>query len=407
MREQSTDESENEMSDALLQQAIASIQKQEVPAGPSPQLVAATLATLHISEQSLTRSFPFVVRARTIKLTATAAALLLTASMATLLILAMKSPSSAFGQVIKQVREARSMSYTQLMKLDGRAQLITTSNFIAEDGRRRTEQPGAGGVTTIFDTNGFIRLVLIEATKTALVYEAREERGINAGHMFLDWLQTLRKLGEMPDKELGQKELDGKRVSGFVATQGNSTFTMWVDSATGELVRIEYDSPVNDMPTHITMTDFRFNERLDESLFGFAVPAGYRVRQLTSAPSVRDAIPGGETSVIESLRGYTKRVAGKFPPSLTDWGAWAVLFSKDIGDGVLDPEAARVMGHVGAVLPFLLSMPKNDYAYLGEGKTVDDKDAIVFWYRKPDGTYRAIYGDFSVKDIAVEQLPKK
>jgi hypothetical protein len=52
-------------------------------------------------------------------------------------------------------------------------------------------------------------------------------------------------------------------------------------------------------------------------------------------------------------------------------------------------------------------MPKDGYAYLGKGRTVDQKDAIVIWYKWPDGTYRAIYGDLSAKDIKAENLPKK
>ena len=65
------------------------------------------------------------------------------------------------------------------------------------------------------------------------------------------------------------------------------------------------------------------------------------------------------------------------------------------------------MANLGASLPFLVSMRKDNYAYLGKGKTVDQKDAIVFWYKKADGTYRAIYGDLSAKDIKAENLPKK
>src|SRR5207244_4027655 len=147
----------------------------------------------------------------------------------------------------------------------------------------------------------------------------------NGGQDFLAWLQALKKLGDKPDKELGQQELDGKRVTGFVATQGNLTFTIWVDTATQELVRIEHDSPIKGTAyERAAMTDFRFDQQLDESLFSVAVPAGYTVQQL-AVPSV----PGGEASVIEALRGYTKRDDGKFPPSLSDWGPWAVLFSKD------------------------------------------------------------------------------
>jgi hypothetical protein len=64
------------------------------------------------------------------------------------------------------------------------------------------------------------------------------------------------------------------------------------------------------------------------------------------------------------------------------------------------------MSHLGAILPFLMSLPKDDYAYLGAGKTVEQKDVVVFWYRKSGGAYRAIYGDLSIKDITAEDLPK-
>jgi len=342
------------------------------------------------------------------KLITTAAGLLLTVSMATLLVLTIKSPSSAFGQALKQVREARSMSYAELITVKGQPQPVRTRVFIAEDGRKRSEMllgaGKSGKVTTIFDAAGKIRVTLMEDSKLALVHDqAKEKRGEAAGVDFVAWLEALKKLGDKPDKELGEKELEGKRVTGFVATQGNLTFTMWVDNAMGNPARIEYDSPVNGAAPHVVMSDFRFDEELDESLFSFAVPEGYQVRRQPTVPSV----PGGEASVVEALRGYTKRDGGKFPPSLTDWGPWAVLFSQGSRDGTLDPEVTRVMAHLGAILPFLVSMPKDDYAYLGEGKTIDQKDSIVFWYKRPDGTYRAIYGDLSVKDVKAEDLPQK
>lgn len=300
------------------------------------------------------------------------------------------------------------MSYAGLMTVPGLPQPIRTRAFIAEDGRKRQEMiPGigkSGGVVTIFDAAGQIRIVLIENSKLALVFDpVQSEQGKTVGAGFLAWLQTLKQLDDKPDKELGQKELEGKRVTGFVATQGTFTFTMWVDSATGKIVRIENDSPVNGADYHVVMTDFRFDEKLDDSLFSFAVPAGYKVRQQPMIPSV----PGGEASVVEALRGYSKRAGGKFPSSLADGGSWAVLFSKGSSDGKLDSEATHVMANLGAILPFLLSMPKTNYAYLGNGKTVDQKDAVVFWYKKADGTYRAIYGDLSAKDIKAANLPKK
>jgi outer membrane lipoprotein-sorting protein len=405
MNRQPTDHPNRETLEDIVDQAIASLQRESCPTGPPPQLIAATLQALHESEQPQKNILSFIPRTKIMKFYTTAAAVFLVASLAALLGLALNSPSSAFGQALKQVREARSMSFSQLQS-DGKQLAINTKVYLAEDGRRRTEMQGKGkssGVTTIFDSTGFIRIVLLELTKTAIVEDAKENRSINSGQMFLNWLENLKKLGDKPDQELGKKDIDGKHVTGFVATQGNFKFTMWIDDATRELVRMEYDSPVNGASYHVTMTDFRFNEDLDKSLFSFDVPAGYKVQKQSAVP----AVTGGEASIVEALRGYTKRDSGKFPASISDWGPWAVLFSKDSHDGKLDAEATRVLANLGAITPFLVSMPKENYAYLGEGKTVDQKDTIVFWYKKEDGTYRAIYTDLTVKDITAEKLPKK
>jgi outer membrane lipoprotein-sorting protein len=407
MNQLSTSQSDNDMSDDVLQRAIASIQAETIPAGPPPQLIADTLHVLQKSEQPTQKSVRFVPRSKTIKTITAAASLLFIVGTATLVTLGIKTPSSAFGQALKQLREARSMTYVQLMTIKGQQQPVRTRVFIAENGRKRNELlgiGGSGGVTTIFDAGGYMRITLIEASKTALVPEAKENQAVHTGADFLSWLQALKKLGDKPEKQLGQKELEGRRVTGFVATQGTFTFTMWVDNATGQPVRIEYTAPIKGAGyDDVAMTDFRFDQKLDESLFSFDVPAGYKVLQQLPVPSV----PGGETSVIEALRGYTRRDGGKFPSSLADWGPWAVLFSKDNSGGLLSSESTRVLAHLGAITPFLMSMPKDSYAYLGKGKTLDQKDAIVFWYKKPDGAYRAIYGDLSAKDVKAENLPKK
>jgi hypothetical protein len=51
--------------------------------------------------------------------------------------------------------------------------------------------------------------------------------------------------------------------------------------------------------------------------------------------------------------------------------------------------------------------PENDWYYAGRGVALGDADTAICWYR-PQGseTYRAIYGDLSVKDMAAENLPK-
>ena len=122
----------------------------------------------------------------------------------------------------------------------------------------------------------------------------------------------------------------------------------------------------------------------------------------------------GEEHVIEVLRGYASFNNGKFPEKINvDWGVFAGMIrnkaTKAVGDGPgLDDKQLQLMTHVGALLPFLMSIPKEDWAYLGNGVTLGEKDKIVFWHRDPQTrTYRAVYGDLTAKEVAVEQLPAR
>jgi hypothetical protein len=52
---------------------------------------------------------------------------------------------------------------------------------------------------------------------------------------------------------------------------------------------------------------------------------------------------------------------------------------------------------------------ENSFRYLGKGVKLGDKDRIVCWYKLKDAkdanTYRVVYGDLSVKDVAAKDLP--
>ena len=52
---------------------------------------------------------------------------------------------------------------------------------------------------------------------------------------------------------------------------------------------------------------------------------------------------------------------------------------------------------------------ENNFRYLGKGVKLGDKEAIVCWYKLKDAkdpnTYRVVYGDLSVKDVAAKDLP--
>lgn len=309
--------------------------------------------------------------------------------------------SSAFGEVIRQLRSTRSLSYVTRIYIEGSTKPIESKVQIAKDGRQRQEM--AGGTVTIMDASSQIRLTLLKDSKRALVPAPTEQpatRLVKNGQ--LTWLEDLKAHGEKPDEKLGQKMLEGRTVDGFVARQGKFAYTIWIDPQTKELVQVEHEMFVKGSTiTKIVMTGFRFDEPLDESLFSFEIPEGYQRHQQPALPKA----VSGEHSIVEALRGFTQRSKGKFPKSITEWGEWAVLFSGDNQNGDLSEESAAVMGHLGGALPFLLNLPKDDYQYVGNGKSVTDKRCIVFWYKTAEGTLRAIFNDLSVADVEKQDLP--
>ena len=391
------------MPDDILERAIQSLEQSAVPPGPSPELIAATLAAINVSRPApipVPRS-GFLTRRILMR------SLSATASVAVLAIAALFLPnefgahSRAYADVLEQIKAARTLTFTNDVYTETRSNPIKTKEFIAEDGRSRSEHES--GVVTIRDANSMIRLTLIGRTKTALVYPPREAaRPVKQSRR--DWIESLAKLGDKPDKELGEQTLDGQKVVGFEVSQGTYKYTLWLDAKSKQLVRIERESHIKGSSIIKTaMADFHFDEPLDEALFSFDPPAEYKVQTQTAAAMPKSLVI--EENVVEALRGYTQKSDGKFPKSITEWGEWSVLLSKGATDAKLSDETTKVMGHLGAITALLSGVSKDDYAYLGEGKTVKETDAIIFWCKNKQGVYRAVYGDLSVKDISKEQLP--
>ncbi|HTU24520.1 MAG TPA: hypothetical protein VMF30_03930 [Pirellulales bacterium] len=284
MNQQPNNQPSDATPDDNLQQALSSIRAEAIPLGPSADLIAATLRALASLETPAVGSPLFAHGSRIVSITATAASLVLVVSLVAFLLTAFEFSSAAFAdvfsQALKQVRETRSMSYVQQISLEGQPQPITTKEFVGESGWRQSELDGS---VTVFDSAGDVRLRLIEPTHAAIIYPPHEDQSLNAGKMFLDWLDRLKKMGDKAERELGHKELEGKQVTGFVVSEGRRTFTMWVDDATEEPVRIEYDAESAGAPVHITLSDFRFHQPFDDSLFRFVIPAGYVVYGRPSA----------------------------------------------------------------------------------------------------------------------------
>ena len=334
---------------------------------------------------------PPIHRRRILTLTSLAAAVLLVIA-ATMML---PSSSTAFAQVIEQLKSAGAFRFTKLIYTDQQEKPIKVQVMVADNGRERSE---SSGTVSVMNSDGQWRVTLIEATKTAIVAQPRDMPHVPAQRQ-LAWLEQLRSHGTKPDRNLGTKTLGGRNVEGFVAKQGRNEFTIWVDAKTNDLVQIEHDGMVEGSPvSKVVMKDFRFNETFNESLFSYEVPNGYKAMHTPSSP----ALLSGEESIIEALRGFTKMADGKFPKSLVDWGEWAVILSQG---STSQEETSATMSRLGAIMPFLFSMSKDDYQYLGAGKTTTDDRTIVFWHRTDDRQIRAIYNDLTVAVIKATDLP--
>ncbi len=135
MNDESQQHGPHEASEAVLEMAIAAMQRVPVPAGPPAELSAATIARLSSEEQPPRPRLSATGRRRRF----TVAALGLAASVVVLLTVGLNlrstaSGNAAFAQALNRVRDGRDMAFRQEMTVKGKKRPIVTQNFIAEDG---------------------------------------------------------------------------------------------------------------------------------------------------------------------------------------------------------------------------------------------------------------------------------
>ena len=217
----------------------------------------------------------------------------------------------------------------------------------------------------------------------------------------LDRIHWLRDHTGKPDQRLDRRMVEGRELDGFVVFLEGDEYTIWLDPVTNSLARVEYDASVGGSGLGKTiMKDFRFDVPLDEALFSYDPPPGYSTTDLASLLPKTGVPLASEETLVEALRGFTKLSGGKFPKSLSNWSDWF-----DVREDSESEEAKMLTARLGVIFIFLSDMAKEDYEYLGDGKSTDDDRSIVFWHRTEDGALRAVYSDLSVTEIDESELP--
>jgi hypothetical protein len=396
--------------DPTLDRAVVALRNQPVPEGPPQSLLAKTLISLRekqprvlaSSRNSLRNPWRFPFR----PLALAAGLLFAIGAIAIVALVLLSSTSVAFADVARKVRNSRTLTFTADTPLG-------SVKVFAIEGRQLRMETGDRSV--VFDAHANTGLLLDRRTRYAVVIDNPNVlfRHRNNDADFVRAIQALKNLGNKPERELGERTWSGKTLRGFVATQDDITFTVWADPRTGDPARIEFGSP-GDGDSLITFTDIQIDAPIDPAKFNLKIPPGYNRLQI-ALPNVE----GGEPSLLIALRGYTDRTGGRFPSRLTDWSDFAKVLRADALKAALSGakpqpgalaglsgEALEYVSNVAAITPFLSSLPADNYAYLGAGKSTGDSTQIIFWHKTPEGAHRAIFSDLTAREVNPEEIPK-
>ena len=320
----------------------------------------------------------------------------------------------AFADIVRPLLTARTATYKMTVNIEGEP-AQTIEGMFMEPSRMRQVMPG-GGIQIIDMPQGQM-ITLMPTEKKAIIIEMEnmpedQQRQINMFHAIRSLIQ------ETEDESvafIGKQKIGGVNAIGYQIGERNVYMTIWADAKTLLPIRIEYSmGGMMGMEATVIMSDFIFDVELDESLF--EVPEEYDVHTMQMDVSLP-----GEEDFIQALRLWSETTDGEFPSELNMKATAEFMkaftdktelkFEKDKAPDLSDPQFQKFMEiftKVNRGIMFAHTLPEDaDWHYAGEDVKFGDADTPIFWYRpKGSQTYRVIYSDLSVKDVAPGNLPE-
>lgn len=316
------------------------------------------------------------------------------------------SSSTVYADVVRQLQKARTLIYTATSStsIEGMPDLEMEITF-KEPGYMRITM--SDGYVSVFNSIEGKGLSIIPARKQFVEIDMTNLPD-DIGQRELDVIEKLRTLPERADEDLGEQIMEGRSVHGFRVNERGLTNTVWIDTKNRELVLVEIEFD-NAPGMSAIMSNFQFDVELDDSLFRLTPPEGY-----TQVVDQLDVSEVGEEDLINFLRLWTTWTKDRtFPPTLNppELAKVSMEMVKEgkFGDDhvITDQEQQKHAIQMTRGLMFGLGLPtESHWRYAGEDVKYGQADTPIFWYQ-PAGsqTYRVIYGDLSVKDVAEENLP--
>jgi hypothetical protein len=311
------------------------------------------------------------------------------------------SGTVTWAQVIEPILNARTVVFDLII---GGEDSGMVSHEIVVGSRIRRTMSNMPNMTLIIDMDNARMLALDTVGKTAIYADIKGDLGDRTRSYIRFVRQVIKQLQDGQVEDLGEQMIDGRKAVGFVGRGHNENVTIWADSQTAVPIRIEVQIGQD---LAFIMKNFEFDANVDELLVSTNVPSGYTLKE-----AQMDLGNATEEDFVESLRIWAEVIRdGSFPDAIGTVNAMEqmpVLIQK-LGQMQVTEEQGTQMGMSfgkGMLFHQILES-QGRWGYTGAGVKLGDASKAIFWYR-PEGstTYRVIYGDLSVKDVAPEDLPK-
>jgi len=312
----------------------------------------------------------------------------------------------AWADVVRPILTARTVVFNVIMAEGENVPITRVMNMGTQRVRGEVLSPDGKTVQAIsivdYDTSRMLQL--IPSQKRAVLIEMKDlpEKPENILETMRNIITDLQNDPDFSVEPLGEHEIDGRIATGFRAMGPDEEVTVWADSETALPIRMEQKW----RQMQFTCTDFQFDIDMDETLFSMEIPEGY-----SALPTAEVSIGGSnEQNLIEALRIYAEIILEGFFPN--------EFIGQEYMDDVMKNREKWSQYSQEQKLEFGLKLlrgytfiqllkDENDWNYVGKGVKFGDEESPVCWYRPTDSeTYRVIYGDLSVKDVAPEDLPE-
>ncbi|MGE5293882.1 MAG: hypothetical protein ACM3VT_03560, partial [Solirubrobacterales bacterium] len=266
---------------------------------------------------------------------------------------------------------------------------------------------------TVGGIEGNVSIIDLEASRILNLTEAKKEavyidlKGLPSIPNYLEVLKNvfveLQNSPHFEIQDLGVKQIDGRDAVGFLAKHPKIEVALWADVQTGLPVRIEQ----KEGQLLTTVKNMQFDVPMDDALFSMDVPAGYREQKMEL-----DLFGSTEADFIEGLRVVAEQYNnGQLPDdvSVEYFLSQAGAMEKKSKELNLSPEEEIAIG--GKIQKHLLFLRffkgEGKWYYRGKGVQLGAAETPIFWYRPKDSpTYRVVYGDLHVEDVAADKLPE-